>query len=213
MVTTLSSLFDCLLARRSFAKGIDDSLILSTVPKGEIETAQDPRVWRKLWRHLFRTFAPRWMPPSLAGVASWFLRPAFAETMNRRALDAACRAISTLHASGVRIVMGTDSGAWPLFPACFHGYSTIREMELLAAAGLPPMAVLQAATRLPAEMMGLKKEVGTVEVGKRADLVVVADDPLADLRALRSIRWTIQDGVARTPAEWMAQETTREIRT
>ena len=99
--------------------------------------------------------------------------------------------------------MGTDSGAWPLIPSCFHGYSTIREMELLAAAGLQSMTILQAATRLPAEMMGLEDQIGTVEVGKRADLVVLEDDPLADLKALRSVQWTIRDGEARSPAAWM----------
>lgn len=210
MMSTLSSLFDCLLARTHFVAGIDDPLILLTVPKEQLETAQDPSVWRSLWRHLFRSFAPGWMPSGLVGAASWFLRPAFCEAANRRYFHAACRAISNLHASGVRIVMGTDSGAWPLFPACFHGYSTLREMELLAIAGLPPMTVLQAATRLPAEMLGLDGEIGTVEVGKRADLVVVADDPLSDLRALRSIQWTIKGGVARTPEEWMAEKAARE---
>jgi imidazolonepropionase-like amidohydrolase len=43
-------------------------------------------------------------------------------------------------------------------------------------------------------------------VGKRADLVVVAGDPLADMRALRTLRWTVRDGVARTPAEWLAAD-------
>jgi imidazolonepropionase-like amidohydrolase len=108
-----------------------------------------------------------------------------------------------LHEAGIRIVLGTDAGAWPVFPSCFHGYSTIREMELMAAAGLQPMAVLQAATRLPAEMMGVEAEIGSVEVGKRADLMVLADDPVADMKALRSIQWTIKDGEARRPAEWM----------
>jgi imidazolonepropionase-like amidohydrolase len=52
-------------------------------------------------------------------------------------------------------------------------------------------------------MLGLDQELGTVEVGKRADLVIVRDDPLADLRALRTIRWTVRDGVARSPEDWM----------
>ena len=90
-----------------------------------------------------------------------------------------------------------------VFPSCFHGYSTIREMEIMAAAGLPPMVVLQAATRLPAEMMGLEDEIGTVEVGKRADLIVLAEDPLVDTKALRSIQWTIKDGEPRPPVGWM----------
>jgi imidazolonepropionase-like amidohydrolase len=52
-------------------------------------------------------------------------------------------------------------------------------------------------------MMGLAGEIGTVEVGKRADLVVLPNDPLEDIRALRSIRWTIKDGEPRPPVGWM----------
>ena len=55
------------------------------------------------------------------------------------------------------------------------------------------------ATRTPAEMLGLADQIGTVEVGKRADLMIVRDDPLTDLGALRTIMWTIKDGVAHTP--------------
>ena len=53
-------------------------------------------------------------------------------------------------------------------------------------------------------MLGRTDELGTIEVGKRADLVIVGGDPLADLRALQTIRWTVRNGVARTPQEWMA---------
>ncbi|MBN2561804.1 MAG: amidohydrolase family protein [Phycisphaerae bacterium] len=187
MVTTLSGLFDCLLERRSFVRGIDDSLILSTVPKEQVDTVRDPRAWRYTYRHMLHATAPRWLPASLATVASWFVAPAFLEIPLRRAFRATCQAVLRLHEAGVRIVRGTDSGAWPVFPSCFHGYSTIREMEIMAAAGLRPMAVLQAATRLPAEMMGLEEQIGTVEVGKCADLIVLTDDPLADMKALRSV--------------------------
>ena len=203
MVTTLSGLFDCLLERKSFVRGIDDSLILSTVPKEQVDTVQNPMAWRYTYRHMLHATAPRWLPAGLARVASWFLVPATAEIFLRRAFRATCQAILRLHEAGVRIVQGTDSGAWPVFPSCFHGYSTIREMEIMAAAGLQPMDVLQAATLLPAEMMGLEDQIGTVEVGKRADLIVLAEDPLADMKALRSIQWTIKDGEPRPPVGWM----------
>lgn len=203
MVTTLSGLFDCLLGRKSFVRGIDDPLILATVPKRQLETVQDPAAWRYMYRYLFRKIAPRWLPGPLARMASWLVPLALCEISLRHAFRKTCHAIVSLHEAGIPIVAGTDSGAWPVFPSCFHGYSTIREMEILAAAGLPPMVVLQAATRLPAEVMGLADEVGTVEVGKRADLVVLAEDPLADMKALRSIQWTIKDGDARPPIGWM----------
>jgi imidazolonepropionase-like amidohydrolase len=204
IVTTLSGMFDCLLARRAFVRGIDDALILSTVPREQIATVENPMAWRQMYRHMLGATAPRWLPVGLARAATWFVPPALLEISLRRALRATCQAVLRLHEAGVRIVRGTDAGAWPVFPSCFHGYSTIREMEIMAAAGMQPMAVLQAATRLPAEMMGLGDQIGTVEVGKRADLVVLADDPLADMKALRSIQWTIKDGAARRPADWMA---------
>ena len=101
--------------------------------------------------------------------------------------------------------LGTDAPSpWPDAIFHFHGPQTLREIELLGEAGIPPMDAIQAATRVPAEMLGLGAEVGTVAVGKRADLVVVAGDPLAGLGALRSIRWSVRDGVAHTPEEWMA---------
>jgi imidazolonepropionase-like amidohydrolase len=203
MVTTLSGQFDCLLERKSFVRGIDDPLILSTVPQAQLESVQDPRAWRYTYRYMLHKTAPRWLPAGLVRAASWFVVPATLEMPLRRSFRATCQAISTMHEAGIRIVSGTDSGAWPVFPSCFHGYSTIREMEVLAAAGLPPMAVLEAATRLPAEMLGLADQLGTVEVGKRADLIVLAEDPLADMKALRSIQWTIKDGEARRPAAWM----------
>ena len=54
-------------------------------------------------------------------------------------------------------------------------------------------------------MMGLEELIGTVEIGKRADLIVVQDDPLENLSALKSLSWVIKEGEARTPIEWMKQ--------
>ncbi len=54
-------------------------------------------------------------------------------------------------------------------------------------------------------MLGLDSKIGTIEVGKEADLIVVIDNPLVDLRALRSIKFTIKGGIVHTPLEWMSQ--------
>jgi imidazolonepropionase-like amidohydrolase len=72
--------------------------------------------------------------------------------------------------AGVRIAMGTDSGVTP------HGRN-LRELELMAAGGMAPGAVLEATTRSAAELMGLDADLGTIEEGKLADLVVIAGDP------------------------------------
>lgn len=54
-------------------------------------------------------------------------------------------------------------------------------------------------------MVGLGEELCTVEIGKQADMLILDGDPLEDLGALRSIRWTIKEGVARTPEQWMLE--------
>jgi len=111
--------------------------------------------------------------------------------------------LTSPHYPGYRLAIGSDAGNFIL--AQFHGVSTLRELELLAA-GVPNADVLQAATRVPARLLGREDEVGTVAVGKRADLVVVRDDPLADVHAMRTVRWTVKAGVAHTPAEWMPDD-------
>ncbi|HET7029856.1 MAG TPA: amidohydrolase family protein [Candidatus Limnocylindrales bacterium] len=72
--------------------------------------------------------------------------------------------------AGVRIAMGTDSGVTP------HGRN-LRELELMAAGGMTPPAVLEATTRSAAQLLGVADSLGTVEPGKLADLVVVGGDP------------------------------------
>jgi imidazolonepropionase-like amidohydrolase len=117
----------------------------------------------------------------------------------------AAMSIRQLRDAGVPLVMGSDSGNWPLFPYYFHGPTSWRELRLLAEAGLSPLEVIRASTVNPATMLGWEDRLGTVDVGRLADLVVVGDDPLADVeRAMRSLQYTIRAGVARSPDEWMA---------
>ena len=69
----------------------------------------------------------------------------------------------------------------------------VREMELLVQSGMSPMDSIRAATGLAAELTGTLDHVGTVEVGKLADLILVDGDPLYDMQALRNI-WAIFQG-------------------
>src|SRR5256884_3223265 len=98
-------------------------------------------------------------------------------------------------AAGVKVVAGTDAGG--------HGHpNNAVELEHLVAAGMSPMQALQAATRLAAECLALEPEIGTIEKGKWADLVVVEGDPLRVIRVLqdaRRIKQVIKGGVALTP--------------
>jgi imidazolonepropionase-like amidohydrolase len=72
--------------------------------------------------------------------------------------------------AGVKVAMGTDC------PVAPHG-TNLRELELMAANGFTPAQALRAATSSAAELMGLDGELGTLEAGKRADVVVVGGDP------------------------------------
>jgi imidazolonepropionase-like amidohydrolase len=72
--------------------------------------------------------------------------------------------------AGVRIAMGTDSGVTP------HG-ENLRELALMVDGGMTPAAALEATTRSAAQLMGLDEDLGTIEPGKLADLVVVSGDP------------------------------------
>jgi imidazolonepropionase-like amidohydrolase len=74
-------------------------------------------------------------------------------------------------AAGVKVAMGTDSGVTP------HGRN-LDELALMEEAGMDAVAVLEATTRVAAELMGLDRESGTIEVGKRADLTVIEGNPL-----------------------------------
>jgi imidazolonepropionase-like amidohydrolase len=90
--------------------------------------------------------------------------------------------------AGVKIAMGTDAGVVP------HG-TNLDELQLMADGGMSPEDVLVATTRTAAELMGLSRSLGTIEAGKRADLVVVSGDPF-DFRDLAGrIERVYQDGV------------------
>ena len=115
----------------------------------------------------------------------------------RTRLERGLRIVKALHAAGVPIVAGTDEG--------IPGHSVHREIELYVEAGLTPMQALQAATIVPARAMKLDAELGTIEKGKRADLVVLNANPLDQIRNIRTVRWTISDGrVYDAPALWRA---------
>jgi imidazolonepropionase-like amidohydrolase len=83
--------------------------------------------------------------------------------------------------AGVRIAMGTDAGT----PFNTHGHN-LGELERLVERGFTPMEALEAGTRIASEVLGLESQIGTIEVGKLADLVVVQGNPLDDVGMLVS---------------------------
>jgi imidazolonepropionase-like amidohydrolase len=88
-----------------------------------------------------------------------------------------------LESAGVRIVAGTDAGNI----GTLHGPALHRELEMMASAGLRPMDIIVSATKNAAAVMGRQSEVGTLEKGKYADLVILDADPLADVKNTRKI--------------------------
>lgn len=104
-------------------------------------------------------------------------------TLDQR-LQRPARMIRVLLDSGVRIAVGTDAGATPDYPP---GYPTHREMEIYTKIGMTPEQVIMAATKSGAEALGLDREMGTIEPGKVANLLVLDADPRADVRNTRKI--------------------------
>jgi imidazolonepropionase-like amidohydrolase len=90
-------------------------------------------------------------------------------------------------AAGVKVAMGTDSGVAP------HG-NNLRELELMVARGMTPAQALIATTRSAAELMALEDELGSLEPGKRADVVVLGGDPLDATSLAERIEQVWQDG-------------------
>lgn len=178
---------------------LQEPLTGRVVPVEELETARSARVHAGFPRAALALMAPQ-IPGFLRGLV---VKLAANEAEVDKRLRHMEEAIAELHEAGVPLALGSDAGNWPIIPFLFHGPSTHLEVKLLEEAGLEPLEVLVAATLTPARLLRIDDEIGTVEVGKVADLVVVDGDPLSDLSLLRDPRFVLRAGVAHTPAEWM----------
>ena len=94
--------------------------------------------------------------------------------------------IKALHDAGLPIVAGTDKGV--------PGVSVAREMELYVQAGLTPIDAIRAASAIPARVMGLDRDSGTIAAGLRADLIVVDGNPLANISDIRKVTHVCANG-------------------
>lgn len=97
--------------------------------------------------------------------------------------------------SGVTLLAGTDSAE----PYCPPGSALQQELELLVRSGLSPGAALQCATINNAKALGQMANLGSVEVGKVADLIVLTANPLEDIRNTRAIQWVVHNGILCDP--------------
>ena len=110
---------------------------------------------------------------------------------------------------GGTVVVGSDTG----YLYSLYGFGYIQELELLQEAGFHPLEVIRSATKLGAQVLGKEKDLGTIHVGKKADLIIVDENPLHNLKSLYGtgvpklndstgrveraggVRWTIKDGI------------------
>jgi imidazolonepropionase-like amidohydrolase len=166
------------------------------------KTVIDPtQSWNELLGHAAGTpidaFQPgvAKIPPALNRLFSNAGTAGIDAATARTRLDRGLRIVKALHDAGVPVVVGTDEG--------IPGHAVHREIELYVEAGFTPMEALQAATIVSARAMKLDGELGTIEKGKRADLVVLNANPLEKIQNVRTVRWTIKGGkVYDAPALW-----------
>jgi imidazolonepropionase-like amidohydrolase len=126
------------------------------------------------------------MPGGNSDPAAWRARLVESARLLKLAVDA-----------GLLVVAGTDKGV--------PGFSLHRELELYVEGGMTPLQAIQTATSMPARAMKLEKDLGTIETGKRADLVVLSADPRAAISNVRSVRWVVTNGRLYDPAAlWKA---------
>ena len=163
----------------------------------EHHTVLDPTM--ALYEMIFSTVPLKQLEPGIEHVAPQ-LREALdlPPAQGERAAVASARwqiamgALRRLHAAKIPIVAGTDQG--------IPGYSLHRELELYVEAGFTPLEALQAATMEAARAVGVEKESGSLEPGKRGDVLLLDADPLADIHNTRRVWRTVAAGAVYDPA-------------
>lgn len=179
------SLWEAFLRHDEVAADLNDPVLRGSVPGFLLDYMQDP-VYRAEETRRFLAVAN--MP-----VYKWAEEkiPVFMENINKA------------HKAGVLIAAGTDAGGPVGYN--FQGYNTPWEVKLLAQAGLSPMDALVAATRNGAMVIGVEDKLGTVEVGKLADLLLLTANPLEDIDNIREIETIIYKGKAYPRREFAYQ--------
>lgn len=128
---------------------------------------------------------------------------------NHEYLDQLIWLVQELKREGAGVLLGTDKAV----PYVVAGFSEYLEMELLSEAGLSNYEVIETATINAAKCLGKDKEIGTIEIGKKADLIIVKDNPLQNLKALRNHDGVIKDGIwySREKCDQLLKEIMKKI--
>ncbi|MBN8579318.1 MAG: amidohydrolase family protein [Anaerolineae bacterium] len=106
--------------------------------------------------------------------------PEYGIRKSREVIEIHSDSIGRAHKAGVRIAMGTDAGVMP------HG-TNLRELGLMNKIGMSPMETIVSTTKTAAECLGWGDQVGTIEAGKLADIILLKTDPLRDIRSLENV--------------------------
>jgi imidazolonepropionase-like amidohydrolase len=126
------------------------------------------------------------LPRELSGPINNSGVPPASAPRARAILEQYLAVVGALHRAGIPIVAGTDQ--------VVPGHSLRRELELYVKAGMTPMEAIQAATLVPARIMKLEREVGTIEAGKRADLIILEANPLEEISNIRKVSRVVAAG-------------------
>ncbi|WP_437285401.1 amidohydrolase family protein [Sorangium sp. So ce406] len=165
VVPTLSVMDGLYRVAHGAVDGLDDPALRDDVPADVIAALRDPSLLAEMTTARYREIVKGLRDRAIANLA-------------------------TLHQAGVTVATGTDAGN----PAVFHGLALPREVALLVEAGMPPIDALVAATRAAADVLG-RPDLGRIEEGALADVLVVDGDPLADVRALERVSRVYRSGV------------------
>lgn len=110
----------------------------------------------------------------------------------QRQFDFYLKIVKGMHQAGVPLLAGTDVGANPL---CWPGIGVHNELEMFVRAGLSPSEALKTATINPVTFLRMEQDFGSIETGKVADLVLLKENPLKNIQAVRNIQAVIKSGV------------------
>jgi len=207
-----------LLVHSVWDREVDDEFIALVRERGTVynPTLTVPRGYQRLREAAFEGRPPEIDDPNgcvdaatlarvretaeltLDGVTEESLARGAAATAQREKI--AATNLRRLATAGVTIALGTDAGN----PLTLHGPAVYAELEAMQAAGLTPMEVLMAATGGAARALGREAELGTIEAGKLADLVILSADPTVDARAFRQITEVVRGGELRRIEELRA---------
>ncbi len=115
--------------------------------------------------------------------------PSYAVKKVERIMERHIESLKMAYKAGVKLAMGTDAAT----PFNKHGQNAL-ELELMVNAGVKPEDAIRAATLDGAELLGMESEIGSVEVGKKADLIAVNGNPLEDIRLLQDVKFVMKAG-------------------